>query len=128
MKRHGIFHNVMALFMICVNIIMFFTVIYVILDLTNLGLIVDHHAPERHLPLWLDHGTRIIYFSAITLFSVGYGDITPFGWSRGVAIIEATIGYILPAVITVQYLSLFPDPLERLFKNQKGPEDKGKKS
>lgn len=126
MKRYGLLYNVMALFILCVNIIMLFTVIYVILDVTNLGLIVDHHAPERHMPVWLDHGSRIIYFSAITLLSVGYGDITPFGWSRAIAIIEATIGYILPAVITVQYLRLFPAPLEKLFKNRQDPPDKKK--
>ncbi|MDQ0231765.1 ion channel [Metabacillus malikii] len=39
-----------------------------------------------------------IYFSAVTLFSVGYGDIAPIGIGRFLAIIEALIGYILPAV------------------------------
>ncbi|WP_379971088.1 ion channel [Ectobacillus sp. sgz5001026] len=37
-----------------------------------------------------------MYFSAITLFSVGYGDITPIGFGRFIAVIEALIGYTLP--------------------------------
>ncbi len=126
MKNRGTFYNVFALFILCVNIMMLFTVIYAVLDVLDLGLIVDHHSPESDVPAWIDHGTRTIYFSAITLLSVGYGDITPFGWSRAVAILEATVGYILPAAITVQYLRLFPAPLEKLFKNHQDPPDKPK--
>jgi potassium channel LctB len=126
MRNRGMFYNVCALFILCLNIIMLFTVLYAILDVLNLGLIVDHHSPEREVPAWIDHGARTIYFSAITLLSVGYGDITPFGWSRGVAILEATVGYILPAAITVQYLKLFPAPLEKWFKNRQDPPEKPK--
>ncbi|MRH44668.1 two pore domain potassium channel family protein [Aquibacillus halophilus] len=38
-----------------------------------------------------------LYFSGVTLMTVGYGDITPIGWGRLLALIEALIGYILPA-------------------------------
>ncbi|GGM29710.1 hypothetical protein GCM10011351_14810 [Paraliobacillus quinghaiensis] len=37
------------------------------------------------------------YFSGVTLMTVGYGDITPIGWARLIALVEALIGYILPA-------------------------------
>ncbi len=36
------------------------------------------------------------YFSGVTLMTVGYGDITPIGWGRLLALLEALIGYILP--------------------------------
>jgi potassium channel LctB len=36
------------------------------------------------------------YFSGVTLMTVGYGDITPVGWGRLLALIESLIGYILP--------------------------------
>jgi potassium channel LctB len=39
-----------------------------------------------------------LYFSAVTLFSVGYGDIVPIGIGRYLAVIEALIGYVLPVV------------------------------
>lgn len=41
--------------------------------------------------------THSLYFSGVTLMTVGYGDITPIGIGRVLALIEALIGYILPA-------------------------------
>ncbi|QDP42087.1 two pore domain potassium channel family protein [Radiobacillus deserti] len=38
-----------------------------------------------------------LYFSGVTLLTVGYGDITPVGFGRLLALAEALIGYILPA-------------------------------
>ncbi|MTT31496.1 two pore domain potassium channel family protein [Terrilactibacillus sp. BCM23-1] len=112
-RRRIIIYNSIGLFIMCINIIVFFTFVYILLDVFDLGIIIDHHDAYSKMPLWADHASRTLYFSAITLLSVGYGDISPFGLSRGVATIEAIIGYILPAVITVQYISLFP------FKNKK---------
>lgn len=120
--ERSVFYNSLALFMMCINIIITFTVIYLLLDFLKLGAIIDHHRAISPLPYWIDHFTRTLYFSAITLLSVGYGDITPFGWSRGVAIVEASAGYILPAVITVQYMRLFPFTLKN--KDDKPPKTK----
>ncbi|MDQ0352019.1 potassium channel LctB [Alkalibacillus filiformis] len=38
-----------------------------------------------------------IYFSGVTLMTIGYGDITPIGIGRAVALVEAFIGFLLPA-------------------------------
>ncbi|MDC3418215.1 ion channel [Aquibacillus salsiterrae] len=38
-----------------------------------------------------------LYFSGVTLMTVGYGDVTPVGFGRLLALTEAMIGYILPA-------------------------------
>jgi len=43
-----------------------------------------------------------LYFSAVTLFSVGYGDITPVGIGRWLALIEAFLGYILPTTVVAR--------------------------
>jgi potassium channel LctB len=43
-----------------------------------------------------------LYLSGITLLSVGYGDVTPMGIGRWIAIIEALLGYIMPAVLVVR--------------------------
>jgi potassium channel LctB len=37
------------------------------------------------------------YFSAMTLFSVGNGDVIPQGLGRIITVVEALIGYTLPA-------------------------------
>jgi potassium channel LctB len=42
------------------------------------------------------------YFSAMTMFSVGYGDIAPIGMGRMIATIQAFIGYTLPAAFVIR--------------------------
>jgi potassium channel LctB len=42
------------------------------------------------------------YFSAMTLFSVGYGDIYPLGIGRMIAVFEALIGYTIPAAFVAR--------------------------
>lgn len=43
-----------------------------------------------------------MYFSAITMLSVGYGDISPVGIGRWLAMIEALLGYALPTALVVR--------------------------
>ncbi|MCU9614651.1 potassium channel family protein [Caldibacillus lycopersici] len=43
-----------------------------------------------------------IYFSGSTLFSVGYGDVTPIGIGRVISILEGMIGYTIPASFVVR--------------------------
>lgn len=86
------------------NVVVTFAFLYVLLDVLHLGKIVDHYSTMEHQSHWLDKITTAFYLSIITLFSVGYGDVTPFGLSRAVAIVEAMLGYILPAVIVIQFI------------------------
>jgi len=46
---------------------------------------------------------RAIYFSMITFVTVGYGDITPIGWYKGVAAVEGFLGVSLIALFTVAW-------------------------
>lgn len=48
-----------------------------------------------------------IYFSAVTLFSLGYGDVAPVGLGRMVAIVETIIGYTIPASFVVRTIIHF---------------------
>lgn len=109
-------HRFLSFLIICTNVIIFFTIIYLILDLLNLGSLIEHHPDFYFKSMWFDKLSRALYFSAITLLSVGYGDITPYGLSRVIAVIEAMFGYILPAVITVEYLRMFPGTIENWIK------------
>ena len=48
-----------------------------------------------------------IYFSFVTLTTVGYGDITPVAMgARSLAILEALVGQLYPAVIIARLVSL----------------------
>ncbi|WP_307395804.1 ion channel [Caldalkalibacillus horti] len=40
---------------------------------------------------------NLIYFSLVTMLTVGYGDITPIGLGKFIASTQALIGYLLPA-------------------------------
>jgi potassium channel LctB len=42
------------------------------------------------------------YFSAMTLFSVGHGDVIPQGAGRIITVLEALIGYTLPAAFVAR--------------------------
>jgi hypothetical protein len=48
-----------------------------------------------------------MYFSSITFFTVGYGDICPMGIDRTIAIINAFVGHAFTAIIMVLALASF---------------------
>jgi potassium channel LctB len=49
----------------------------------------------------LSYVANLIYFSAMTMLSVGYGDIIPAGIGKMLVIVQALIGYLLPAAFVV---------------------------
>ena len=111
-NRRRLYRYFFSLVLFYANIVLSFALIYILLDVSGLGPVVDHHyTVEMGSEPWPDIVIKSLYFSVITLFSVGYGDVTPFGWSRMIAIIQAMIGYILPAVVVIQYMYLteFPE-------------------
>ena len=51
--------------------------------------------------------TRLIYFSFVTLTTVGYGDITPvYPIARSLAMLEALIGQLFPAILIARLVSM----------------------
>ncbi|MCH1627656.1 potassium channel family protein [Ferdinandcohnia quinoae] len=102
--RKKTIYRALVFIFIYFNALFTFAVIYILLDMMNLGSLNDHYASPMHQEQPLDLITRSLYFSAITLLSVGYGDVTPFGLARAFAIIEALFGYLLPVIIVIQFL------------------------
>ncbi|MBI5226809.1 two pore domain potassium channel family protein [Candidatus Micrarchaeota archaeon] len=39
------------------------------------------------------------YFSAVTYFTVGYGDIVPYGYAKLLSVVEAGIGTVINLII-----------------------------
>ena len=82
-----------------------FGLIYVLLD--------SHQIPVLEVGTFKDGMSFLerlettIYFSAITLFSVGFGDIAPIGVGRIIAVFEALIGYTIPAAFVYRAVSGF---------------------
>ena len=66
------------------------------------GAIVDTAEPGCDLAV----GTRLVYFSFMTLTTVGYGDIVPVGaFARSFANLEALLGQLYPVVLIGRLVS-----------------------
>jgi hypothetical protein len=58
--------------------------------------------------------TSAIYFSFVTLATLGYGDIAPHGdIARGIAIVEGVGGQLFLAVLVARLVSLYSKPMDR---------------
>ncbi|MCP8970961.1 potassium channel family protein [Ectobacillus ponti] len=94
------FYNLSLLVLIYSTVLIAFGIGYLVLEemgfaiLEEDGKMVDVHSFQMV--------EICMYFSAITLLSVGYGDITPVGFGRWIAIIEAMVGYTMPFALVMR--------------------------
>lgn len=92
--------NFLYLSFIYFTVMFGFGLIYVLLDTQHI-LVLDTDTLNNQMS-FLQKLETTIYFSAITLFSVGFGDIAPIGVGRIIAVFEALIGYTIPAAFVYQ--------------------------
>jgi potassium channel LctB len=118
-KKTILLYNTLFLCFLYILIAFLFALIYIFLDFLNLGFIVDHYSSFVHQQQGIDYFTRSFYFSFTTLFSVGYGDLSPFGLSKGIAVIESLIGYTLPYAIVLNYFLFDPKITKRFLLNNR---------
>jgi potassium channel LctB len=90
------FETVILITYLYLSLLIGFGMIYLIFIQSNLHVLIESGAPISGD--YFDKLVTSLYFSAVTLFSVGYGDVVPIGIGRFLAVFEALIGYILPAV------------------------------
>ncbi|QST00553.1 two pore domain potassium channel family protein [Pontibacillus sp. ALD_SL1] len=95
------FHHFYTLITVYGIVMIGFGLIYFILASEGLVILQDELLQQDSL---LDRFAHSVYFSGVTLMTVGYGDITPIGLGKAIALIEAMIGYIVPAAFVVQYM------------------------
>lgn len=95
---------ILYLVLFYLNVTLVFTFIYLMVSWTGLGYLKDHYQHFTLVNPAYEDITTAFYFSIVTLFAVGYGDVTPFGLAKAIAIMQAMIGYMLPAVVIIQYL------------------------
>ncbi|MBM7693593.1 potassium channel LctB [Peribacillus deserti] len=87
-----------------------FGMIYLLLELENYTVL-----HEMGHPLQGNYFYKLqtaFYFSSITFFSVGYGDLSPVGIGRLIASVQAFIGYTLPAAFVVRTV-FYVEPPEK---------------
>ncbi|MFJ7976817.1 ion channel [Peribacillus sp. NPDC096379] len=85
------------------TILIGFALIYLLFELQNHSVILDNG--KRVEGDFFQQLHTSFYFSAMTMFSVGYGDISPIGVGRMVATIQAFIGYALPVAFVIRTVS-----------------------
>lgn len=85
------------------TILIGFALIYLLFELQNHSVILDNG--KRVEGDFFQQLQTSFYFSAMTMFSVGYGDISPIGMGRMIATIQAFIGYALPVAFVIRTVS-----------------------
>ncbi|RFU69386.1 potassium channel family protein [Bacillus sp. V59.32b] len=92
------------------TILIGFAMIYLLFELNHYAVILDDG--QRVTEDFFQQLETSFYFSAMTMFSVGYGDVSPVGIGRIIAAIEAFIGYSLPAAFLIRAVIDF-EPYDR---------------
>lgn len=92
--------NFLMLGCIYANVMIGFGLFYLLFEMNGMTVLLD--TGERLTGHFYHKFEASLYFSAMTLFSVGYGDVVPIGVGRMIAIIEALIGYTIPAAFVAK--------------------------
>jgi len=84
--------------------IFLFTILYLLMNYWGLGHLrygscIDNSALLSNDPLMVKSIAHHAYFSAITFFTVGYGDICPMGWSKLISVLNSLIGSMFNVLI-----------------------------
>lgn len=101
-KRHISIEVFYTLIVIYCTAIIGFGLIYFILSFDKL-IIVDVAVSEQSV---FEKLYRSIYFSGVTMLTIGYGDISPVAIGRFVAVVQALIGYILPTAFVLKIVQV----------------------
>lgn len=92
----------------------------------SMGYLTYGQCSDKFDPAMVYNDTQIstdyFYFTTVTLFTVGYGDICPMGFNKTISLFNAFIGNFITAVILVIVITTF---IERSL-NNKSPESKPK--
>ncbi|RCW73174.1 potassium channel family protein [Saliterribacillus persicus] len=90
----------LKLFLVLTGVLFGFTLIYYALSTQEVILVKTLTGMEP-----VDHSFwNLLYFSGVTLFSVGYGDMLPLGAARFFSLLESILGILLPAAYFMKAL------------------------
>ncbi|PGY15707.1 ion channel [Bacillus sp. AFS031507] len=88
--------NFLYLGSVYLTVIIGFGLIYLLFELIGMSLLIEVNNQNKNI------FETSFYFSAMTLFSVGNGDVIPHGIGRILTVTEALIGYTLPAAFVAR--------------------------
>ncbi len=90
----------LKLFSVLTVILIGFWLLYYLLSLKGVILVDSLSDPQPIEPTFLD----VLYFSVVTLLSVGYGDMVPVGSARFFALLQSAICILLPTAYFMRAL------------------------
>jgi hypothetical protein len=97
--------------MFILAVLMLFSFAYKSFEGLNRGYLTYGKCSDHFDPGMIDQdparATDYFYFSAVTLFTVGYGDICPMGWNKGLALINSFAGNLISVVLMVIVISTY---------------------
>ncbi|ASA97552.1 ion channel family protein [Anoxybacillus flavithermus TNO-09.006] len=93
--------NFIAILFVYSTTMIGFALVYTILHI-NGHVVMMENGENINASNFFQYVETSLYFSAVTLLSVGYGDIVPIGIGRWIAMVEALLGYALPAAFVVR--------------------------
>ncbi len=96
------FDQFYILVMVYITLMIGYGLIYFLLSQKGIP-VLDEGYWQGHSQL--DRLGHAIYFSGVTLMTVGYGDVSPIGIGKYIALSEAMLGYILPSAFFVRVLN-----------------------
>lgn len=88
------------LFVTLFSVMIGFALIYYALSRDGVILVTSLETMTAVEPSW----SNLLYFSGVTLLSIGFGDLLPIGPARLFALLEAAIGILLPTAFFVKSL------------------------
>lgn len=86
------------LFISLLGVMIGFALIYYALSRDGVILVTSLETMTAAEPSW----QNLLYFSGVTLLSIGFGDLLPIGPARLFALLEAAIGVLLPTAFFVK--------------------------
>ncbi|WP_433748259.1 potassium channel family protein [Falsibacillus pallidus] len=99
-QRHVSLENFLFISLIYLTLMIGFGLLYMALELQGVRVLADNSGVA--VDSFLNKFMTYVYFSGMTLFSVGYGDVIPVEAGRVLVILEALIGYTIPAAFVVR--------------------------
>jgi len=103
-RKIGIAYEVFyALVIIYATVIIGFALLYYVFSHKEV-ILVESYQQDLHssLAIWW----RSLYFSGVTMLTIGYGDIIPLGIGRFFALLQALIGFVLPTAFVLKVVHL----------------------
>ncbi|MFC3420360.1 ion channel [Salinicoccus hispanicus] len=89
------------IFTVMFSLFVTFAVIYHIISFQT-PIYINGNTGEQvtHYTFW-----QTLYYSGVTLLSIGYGDFTPVGVTRFLSLFEGFLGIVIPSVIFIKEIS-----------------------